>query len=225
MLLGVCDAKYEFTLVGIGNSGRQRDGSVYANSHLGYAIENKLLNVPPDAKISRSSKVLPYVFVGEDAVGLKRHMMKPYPFSNLCESKLVFNYRLSCARRVIENTFGICASRFRVLHRPIIAKVQNVIAITKSVVALPNFLMDANRADASNYYSPQTFTDQDGPNGLTPDEWRQDTNNITGLTDITHVGASNTYGEDAKLVREQFTHCFNNDSVVDWQWHLVHRAI
>ena len=67
---------------------------------------------PPNAKISGSSKVVPYVFVGDDAFGLKRHMMKPYPFSHLCESKLVFNYRLSRARRVIENTFGICASRY-----------------------------------------------------------------------------------------------------------------
>ena len=225
VLLGVCDANYKFTLVDIGDSGRQSDGSVYANSNLGYAIENKLLNVPPDAKVTGSTKVLPYVFVGDDAFGLKRHMMKPYPFSNLSENKLVFNYRLSRARRVIENTFGICASRFRVFHRPIIAKVENVIAITKSVVALHNFLMDANRDDGSHYYCPQEFTDQDGPNGIRPGEWRQETNNIIGLTEIRNVGASNTYGEDAKLVREQFMHFFNNEGAIDWQWHVVHRSI
>ena len=72
VLLGVCDANYKFTLVDIGDSGRQSDGSVYANSNLGYAIENKLLNVPPDAKITGSAKVLPYVFVGDDAFGLKK---------------------------------------------------------------------------------------------------------------------------------------------------------
>ena len=59
VLLGVCDANYKFTLVDIGDSGRQSDGSVYANSNLGYAIENKLLNVPPDAKVTGSTKVLP----------------------------------------------------------------------------------------------------------------------------------------------------------------------
>lgn len=93
VLLGVCDANYKFILVDIGDSGRQSDGSVYANSNLGFAIERKLLNVPPDAKITGSAKVLPYVFVGDDAFGLKRHMMKPYPFSNLAESNLIFNYR------------------------------------------------------------------------------------------------------------------------------------
>ncbi|XP_046849870.1 uncharacterized protein LOC124443422 [Xenia sp. Carnegie-2017] len=147
VLLGVCDANYKFILVDIGDSGRQSDGSVYANSNLGHAIENKLLNIPGDRRITNSSKVLPFVFIGDDAFGLKRHMMKPYPFSNLCKQKLVFNYRLSRARRVIENTFGICASRFRVFYKPIVAKVQNVIAITKAVVALHNFLMKINDDD------------------------------------------------------------------------------
>lgn len=224
VLLGVCDASYKFTLVDIGDSGRQSDGSVYANSNLGYAIENKLLNVPSDARITGSAKVLPHVFVGDDAFGLKRHMMKPYPFSNLAESKMIFNYRLSRARRVIENTFGICASRFRVFHRPIIAKVQNVVTITKAVVALHNFLMDSNGADGSNHYCPQAFTDQDGPNGFKPGEWRQDANNINGLKEIRNLGTSNNYGEDAKWVREQFTDYFNNEGAVDWQWHLVRRS-
>ena len=42
--MAVCNANYEFTLVDIGDSGRQSDGSVYANSHLGYAIESNYLN-------------------------------------------------------------------------------------------------------------------------------------------------------------------------------------
>ena len=117
---------------------------------------------------------------------------------------------------MIENTFGICACRFRVFHRPIIANVQNVIAITNAVVALHNFLMDSNEADGSNHYCPQTFTDQDGPNGFNPGEWRQDSNNINGLlTEIRNVGATNNYGEDAKWVREQFTHYFSNEGAVD----------
>lgn len=39
---------------------------------------------------------------------------------------------------MIENTFGVCSSRFRVLYRPKKAEVENVIAIIKAIVALHN---------------------------------------------------------------------------------------
>ena len=84
------------------------------------------------------------MFVADDAFGLKRHMMKPFPTQNLPIDEGVFNYRLSRARRVIENTFGIAATRFRVFHRPIISNVENVKVLTKAVIALHNFLMSHN---------------------------------------------------------------------------------
>ena len=89
VLMAVCDAKCRFLLVDIGDTGRQSDGSVYTNSYLGYAIENNTLSIPHDAKLPSSKNVLPYVFVADDAFGLKRHMMKPYPSKNLPTSKLV----------------------------------------------------------------------------------------------------------------------------------------
>ena len=49
VLLAICDARYKFTLVDIGDTGRQSDGSVYNSSHLGYAIENNLLKIPGPA--------------------------------------------------------------------------------------------------------------------------------------------------------------------------------
>ena len=67
VLLGVCDAKYKFILVAIVDSGRQSDGSVYNNSYLGLAIENKRLGIPKDSQLRKSNKILPYVFVGDDA--------------------------------------------------------------------------------------------------------------------------------------------------------------
>ena len=139
--MAICDTQYKFTLVDIGDTGRQSDGSVYNSSHLGYAIENTLLKIPGPAKLPDSNKQIPFVFVADDAFRLKTHLMKPFPSNNLPLDQRVFNYRLSRARRVIENTFGIVASRFRVLRRPIIASVGKVFLITKAIVALHKFLM------------------------------------------------------------------------------------
>ena len=37
--MAISSDMYKFLLVDIGDSGRKSEGSVYANSHLGYAIE------------------------------------------------------------------------------------------------------------------------------------------------------------------------------------------
>ena len=78
VLLAVCDGQYKFLLVDIGDAGRQSYGSVYANSHLGYAIDNGLPNFPAPNRIGNSNEAFPYVFLADDAFGLKTYMMQPY---------------------------------------------------------------------------------------------------------------------------------------------------
>ena len=112
VLIAVSDAKYKFTLVGIGDAGRQSNGSVYAQSHLGYAIENGFLKITQPSKLPRSERILLFVFIGNDAFGLKNHLMKLYPFQHLCLTERVFNYRSSRARRVVEEAFGGCYKSF-----------------------------------------------------------------------------------------------------------------
>ena len=46
VLMVVCDADYQFTLVDVGDAGRQSDVGVYRNSKLGFAIDNQLLGFP-----------------------------------------------------------------------------------------------------------------------------------------------------------------------------------
>ena len=220
--LGVCDAKYKFILVHIGDSDRQSDGSVYYKSHLGYAIENKKLNIPNDCPLRHTNRVLPYVFVTDDAFGLKRHMMKPYPFTNLSKDKQIFNYRLSRARRVIENTFGISARRFRVFYRPIIASVDKIKEKTKAVVALHNFLMTENELN-NKHYCPPTYPDRDVPNGLQLGEWRLDQQKTQALLPIGN-NASNNYSEDARMVRDGYKNYFNNEGALEWQLDRVNRT-
>ena len=65
VLLAICTADYEFTLVDIGDAGRQSDGGVYSHSKLGYAIGNNTIDIPPPEPIPtyNASKSFPYILL------------------------------------------------------------------------------------------------------------------------------------------------------------------
>ena len=129
-----------FTLPDIGEAGRQIDAGIYNNSKLGMAIDRNLLNIPEPAKLLL--RKFPLVFVAYEALALKPFLLRLFPKRNDFNfHKRVFNYRLSRARQVVKNTFGILASRFRIFRRSIIGKTGDIKSTTKADVILHNFLM------------------------------------------------------------------------------------
>jgi len=223
VLLGVCNGSYEFIMVDIGDAGRQSDGSVYSNSNLGFAIENNTLDFPGPERIKNSTEVFPYVFLGDDAFSLKTYLMKPYSGQNLNEEERIFNYRLSRGRRIIENTIGIAASRFRIFRRPIIAKVSTVKQITKAVVALHNFLMATRSVEDACNYCPFNYVDQEHSNGMQAGQWRQEIES-GGILQINHIG-SNNYSKNAKETRNLFKTYFNSEKgSIPWQADMIRRT-
>lgn len=76
--------------------------------------------------------------------------MKPYgESSNMTTAQKVFNYRLSRARRIVENAFGILVSRFRIFEKPLPFHPDKVIKIVKACCALHNWLRYLKNVDDS----------------------------------------------------------------------------
>jgi len=99
--------------------------------------------------------------------------MKPYGGRNVPHDCSVFNYRLSRARRVIENAFGILAARWRVFHRSITASTDNVESIVEAAVCLHNFIRKTGSVSVNDEYCPPNFVDREMPDGrIINGEWR-----------------------------------------------------
>ena len=73
----------------------------------------------------------------------------------------VFNYRLSRARRIIENTFGILVSRWRISQKPTEGKPELVEKTVLAATALHNYLQQTDNAR----YIPAGFVDSEDKSG------------------------------------------------------------
>lgn len=131
----------------------------------------------------------------------------------MSQPERIYNYRVSRARRVVENAFGILASKFRVFEEPISLKVETVDKVVLASCALHNYLKK------THCYVPPGLADYDNENNRTfPGSWRQNRN--SGLTALqpTHHRHSNL---QAELIRNRYRDYFNNEGAVPWQNELV----
>lgn len=96
IFFAVVDADYNFKFVDIGANGRASDSAVFRDSKLNQVLQNKTAELPENA-----------VLVGDDAFPQRFNLLKPYSRKLVTEKELVFNYNLSRARSISENTFGI----------------------------------------------------------------------------------------------------------------------
>lgn len=79
---------------------------------MGQRFAQGKMHVPLADEIYEGSSEYPYVIVGDEAFPLNSYLMRPYSGrEELSIEKKIFNYRLSRARRVIENTFGVLAAQ------------------------------------------------------------------------------------------------------------------
>lgn len=142
ILLASCDADYRFTFVDVGSPGSDGDMNVLSRSSFGISIlqDNGLLNLPRNSIIN--DKETPFFFVADDAFPLTRRIMKPFGGNNLTNTQRIFNYRLSRARRTIENAFGILVNRWACLQSDVLCQPDKAKIIVSAYCALHNFLIN-----------------------------------------------------------------------------------
>jgi len=107
----------------------------------------------------------------------------------------IFNYRLSRARRVIENAFGILVVKWQILANQICYKVENAESIVMALLCLHNFLIESELPDAHQHrnYLRLGLIDGEGPNGelLANGEWRNEVQPGSVLHRVGRVGGLN----------------------------------
>lgn len=142
VLQAVADADGNFLFVDAGEAGRNSDGGVFSASGFGKSLINQELNLPVPTKLEEHSQTMyPYVFLGDDAYALSKHLMKPFArSSNLTKDEKIYNYRHSRARRVVESACGMMSKKFRVLGHPMLVHVNVSIKITLACCALHNMI-------------------------------------------------------------------------------------
>lgn len=169
---------------------------------MGRNIRNKLFDLPPSKCLPNTDSLMPHVFLGDEAFPLLDNLLKPFrrDVATIDKTKKIFNYRLSRARRLVENSFGILAQRFRVFHTPIELSVSTVENLVASACIIHNMMVDERPVSANEDELPTL----DGHFAL---------DNVNEIFDEDSL--------DGCTVRNEFKNYFNGTGVVTWQNNLL----
>lgn len=211
VLLAIVDAKYRFLLVDFGTNGRVSDGGVLLNTKFYEKLEKKALNIPTEERLHNSPRILPYVFLADDAFPLRKDMMKPFRHNDLdSRIKKIYNYRTSRARRIVENAFGILAARFRIHRTQMNMSPESIGSVVRATCALHNYLMSSSlnsyaplECFDSEYYEEGTIT-----SGLTTKD--------STLEPLQRTTQGRTI-QTANQIRSQFMTYFVTEGKVPWE--------
>lgn len=217
VLFAIVDANYNFLYANVGTQGRISDGGVFKSTSFHKLMERSSLNRPQNCILPGRKKPVPYVLVADDAFPLSTSILKPYSGHQEKQSKnRLFNYRLSRARRVVENVFGIMASIFRVFRKPMLLQPEKAERIVLTCVLLHNYFRK-NGNSRKSYNPPGTFDREDLENGTTePGSWRRDSQPNFSLLPLTNIPRKASM--EAWAIRDEYAEYFmTNQGQVPWQ--------
>lgn len=210
-----CDAHYKFIFVDVGAYGSEGDGGVFGKTTFGRKIYNDELPLPNDLTIN--NREIPFYFVSDDVFMLCNRVMKPYVptrGNRLTNEERIFNYRLSRARRCIENAFGILSTKWLCLNRTLQHNPDRSAKIILACCCLHNYLI----SNQNDLYCPRNFGDHLNENGeVVEGEWRKKQFNWES---VSHCNVRET--EKAKAIRNELKDYVNSPvGSVPWQNDLL----
>ncbi|XP_039968172.1 protein ALP1-like [Bactrocera tryoni] len=178
VLMAIADADYRFIYIDVGCNGRVSDGGVFGKSTFQKALDNNTLRLPLPQPLLNRDRDCPYLLVADDAFRMQKHILKPYPGKNLTAGQRIFNYRLSRARRVVENAIQLNEHK--------------TTQITLACCALHNFLIKKN----ASYLEGLTTDRNDQQDNSVPEQQGAEERPTTYITN------------EAKEIREEFEQYF-----------------
>ena len=214
VLLALVDAEYRFLYIDVGAIGSEGDAGIFARTRLRELVDNKLAHIPDAKRLpGTEGSMCDFFFVGDDAFPLRHYLMKPYPSRSLTHKERIYNYRLSRARRTVENAFGILANRFRVFHTAICLQPDNVESVIIAASVSHNMLrnrklMNANVGDSVNVQT----------NEIVDGIWRADPPLGQDLPGGVGKGSTQHAVKQRNLLREYFN---SEIGSVPWQEKMI----
>ncbi|CAI6356703.1 unnamed protein product [Macrosiphum euphorbiae] len=197
VLMAVVDANLNFIFIDVGAYGREADSNVFRQSVFGKKLYTNQLQIPDPVSLPLTENNLqPFVFVADEAFGLHTNLLRSYPGRGLNNTRRIFNYRLSRARRTVECAFGVLANKWNVLHTTILVEPDFCDHIIKACCVLHNFV---RKRDGSNY-----------------DEDIADTAYINNLDNF--QGHGRHINRNGMEIRDNFANYFINQGAVPFQY-------
>lgn len=144
------------------------------------------------------------MIIADDAFPLGPHLMKPYSSRGLTKEQRIANYRLSRARRVVENGFGLLSNKFRILLTKINLSPPKVELIARTCCVLHNFIRNRSPVlERINY---------------------EETPEVCQMRSLYTNQGGNRSIDMAYNIRDEFLKYFNGPGKVPWQQDAIEKG-
>jgi hypothetical protein len=153
-MLAAVNSDLLFTYVNVGGPGRCNDSSIFSRSTLSQIIEDPIYE---NHFMMMNNTRIQCHLIADSAFSLNKTLIKPFAERpNMPRQHSKFNYRLSRARCSVERAFGALKNRFRLLHKKIEFKLNNITNMIKAATILHNLCIMYGDKDEVDWDIPNT---------------------------------------------------------------------